>query len=205
MHKNTNFLVGIFHDEDILIKAVKTIRSKGVKIHEVYTPYPVHFLEDALGYKRSVLPRVAFGFGFLGFSLAILMQTWMMGIDWPMIIGGKSYLAIPDFVPVTFEMTVLLSAFGMGFTFFVMRGLYPHSVPRVFDRRSTDDKHVMAIDLGKNTIAQEDIQSMLHDLQAEEVFRKDFTEEDEQRRGFFPYLVDLFSNGVTSSSRRLHS
>jgi hypothetical protein len=204
MEKNTNFTVGIFSDEDILINAVKKIRAEGVRIHEVYTPYPVHFLEDALGYKRSIMPRVAFGFGALGCGLAILMQTWMMGIDWPMIIGGKSFVAIPDFVPVTFEMTVLLSAFGMGFTFFVMRGLLPHSVPRVFDRRSTDDKHVMAIDLATNKVAEEDINGLLRELGAEEVFRKDFDEESEKKRAFFPYLQDLFTNGVTSSSRSLH-
>ena len=60
------FLVGIFDDEDILLQGVDGIRDKGVKIHEVYTPFPVHGLDEALGYKRSRLPIAAFMFGLTG-------------------------------------------------------------------------------------------------------------------------------------------
>ena len=203
MDSNKHFLVGIFGDHDVLIKAVKAIRSKGIQIYEVYNPYPVHHLEDALGYERSKMPIAAFMFGITGTILAILMQTLMMGVDWPMIIGGKPNISIPAFVPVTFELTVLLSAYGMGFTFFITRGLGPTAIPRVFDRRSTDDKHVMAIDLSKNKLSEEEIKSVLEEVNAEEVFRKDFTEE-ENNPNFINYLVDTLTNGVTSSSRSLN-
>jgi len=203
MEKNKHFLVGIFNDEDILINAVKKIRAKGVKIHEVFTPYPVHHLEDYLGYKRSWMPKAAFMFGLTGTICAIIMQTYMMGIDWPMIIGGKSYIAIPDFVPVSFEMTVLFAAFGMSFTFFFVRSLFPHTVPMMFDRRATDDKHVMAIDLANNTLSESEIKAILSEVSAEEVYRKDFSDQ-EVKGSFINYIIDLFTNGVTSSSRRLN-
>ncbi|MDW7693962.1 DUF3341 domain-containing protein [Flammeovirgaceae bacterium SG7u.111] len=202
MEINKHFLVGIFDDQDVLLSAVKNIRAKGIKIYEVYNPYPVHHLEDALGYKRSKMPVAAFFFGMLGTTLAILMQTLMMGVDWSMIIGGKPFIAVPAFVPVTFELTVLLSAYGMGFTFFGTQKLYPHKVPRIFDRRSSDDKHVMAIDLGKNSMSEAEIKAALTDVKAEEVYRKDFTDE-ENDPNFINYAVDLFTNGVTSSSRKL--
>ncbi|MCU0367896.1 MAG: DUF3341 domain-containing protein, partial [Cyclobacteriaceae bacterium] len=73
------FLVGIFDDEDVLLHAVEEIRAKGVKIHEVFTPFPVHGLDEVLGYKRSRLPIAAFMFGMTGTILALVMQIWMLG------------------------------------------------------------------------------------------------------------------------------
>ena len=104
----SNFLIGLYDDEHVLLDAIKKIRGEGVKIHEVYSPFPVHGIEDALGYRRSRLSIAAFLFGLLGTSLALTMQIGMMGIDWPMIIGGKDYIPLPTFIPVTFELTVLL-------------------------------------------------------------------------------------------------
>jgi Protein of unknown function (DUF3341) len=167
-----NYLVGIFNDEDVLLQAVSNIRAKGIKIEEVYSPFPVHGLDDALGYRRSRLPIAAFLFGMTGTSLALLMQIWMLGFDWPMIIGGKNHVALPPFIPVTFEMTVLFAAFGMVGTFLVVSDLKPYSWPKPFDLRSTDDKHVMAIDLGANHLSKEEISSVLKSAGAEEVNEK---------------------------------
>ena len=56
MESSKNYVVGIFNDEDVLLHAVEDIRGKGVKIEEVYSPFPVHGLDEMLGYKRSRLP-----------------------------------------------------------------------------------------------------------------------------------------------------
>ena len=150
MSDTKDFVLGVYDDEDVLLKAVGKVRGAGIKIHEVYSPFPVHGLDEELGYKRSRLPIAAFMFGILGTTLALTMQIWMLGIDWPMIIGGKNFVALPDFVPVTFELTVLLAAFGMVGTFLVASDLKPWKDPKLLDIRITDDKHIMAIDLGKN-------------------------------------------------------
>ncbi len=200
MEKDKHYLIGVFSDHDDLLHGIEDMRDKGVKIHEVYSPYPVHGLEHALGYKRSWMPKAAFGFGALGTTLAITMQVSMMAIDWPMIIGGKSYLAVPDFVPVSFEMTVLLAAFGMVGTFLVTRDLKPYKVPRIFDIRATDDKHIVAVDLAANKLSEEQISSLFKEAHAEEVYRRDFADE-EKSPSFISYMVDLFTNGVTRSSR----
>ena len=150
MSDTKDFLLGVYDDEDVLLKAVGKVRGAGINIHEVYTPFPVHGLDEELGYKRSKLPVAAFMFGLLGTTLALTMQIWMLGIDWPMIIGGKNFTAIPDFIPVTFELTVLLAAFGMVGTFLVSSNLKPWKDPKLLDIRITDDKHIMAIDLDKN-------------------------------------------------------
>ena len=174
MDSNKHFIVGIFEDEDVLLKAVENSRDKGVKIHEVYSPFPVHGLDEALGYKRSRLPIAAFLFGMTGTSLALLMQFWMLGYDWPMIIGGKNHASLPPFIPVTFEMTVLLAAFGMVGTFFIASDMKPYKYPRQFDLRSTDDKHVMAIDLANNKLSKEELASILKSNGASEVNEKNF-------------------------------
>ena len=91
------FIVGIFEDEDILLKAITTLRDKGINIYEVYSPFPVHGIENRLGYKRSRLSIAAFCFGFLGTCLALTMMIGMMTFDWPMIIVGKDFLKFPTF------------------------------------------------------------------------------------------------------------
>lgn len=175
MERDTHFVTGVYEDEDVLLDAIKQVRSSGIKIHEVYSPYPVHGIDDYLGYKRSKLPIAAFLFGVLGTTLALTMQYYMMAFDWPMIIGGKDYGAFPDFIPVTFELTVLLAAFGMVGVFMVSTDLKPWAQPRIFDLRITDDKHVMAIDIVNNSaIELSTIEEILRSSGASEVNKKSF-------------------------------
>ena len=161
--QHKRYAVGIFEEESTLLEAIRSLRKEGLRIHEVYSPYPVHGIDDVLGYKRSRLPIVAFLFGLTGTILALVMQIGMMTIDWPMIIGGKDFLPLPTFIPVTFELTVLLAAFGMVGVFFVVTNLKPWGRPKLFDLRATNDKHVIALCISK--------QNGLRDKQIEEHLR----------------------------------
>src|SRR5688572_15142156 len=175
MDNNKNFILGVFSDEDVLVSAVTSVRGRGVKIHEVYSPFPVHGLDEALGYKRSRLPIAAFLFGLTGLSLAFFMMWWMQGVDWPMIIGGKPYAPFPTFIPIGFECTVLISAFGMVGTFLLVSNLKPYGKPRIFDIRSTDDKHIVVLDLAANHKRSiEDLSKVLKNAGVSEINRKDF-------------------------------
>lgn len=174
MATNNKYLVGVYGDDDIALKAVKSIRAANIKIHEVFSPFPIHGIDEALGYKHSRLPKAAFMFGALGLALALLMQYWMMGYDWQMIIGGKNFASLPPFVPISFELTVLISALGMVATFLIASDLKPYKKPRIFDIRITDDKHVIAIDLGQNKLGKEEISKIVADTGAEEVNEKNF-------------------------------
>ena len=174
MAAENNFITGVYGDDGIALKAVKSLRKAGVKVYEVFSPFPIHGIDDALGYKHSCLPKAAFMFGALGFSLALIMQYWMMGYDWQMIIGGKDFASLPPFVPVTFELTVLLSALGMVGTFMVVSDLKPYKKPKIFDIRITDDKYVVAINLTDNSLPKEEISSLLASSGAEEVNEKRF-------------------------------
>ena len=167
------YLVGVFDDDDVLLHAVPKIRKEGVKIMEVFTPFPVHGLDVALGHPRTKIGIAAFLYGLTGACFALTLLTWTMGFDWPMIIGGKDPISIPNYIPITFELTVLFTAFGMVITFILTNQLGPNRNNK-FDLRSTDNKFVMAIDLAKNSMTQEDISDILKKNGAEEVNVKHF-------------------------------
>ncbi|MCU0353187.1 MAG: DUF3341 domain-containing protein [Cytophagales bacterium] len=171
-HTESTFLVGIFDDEDVLMSGVKKIRNSGVKIHEVYTPFPIHGLDEALGYKRSFMSRAAFLFGLTGFTCLVALMVWTMGSDWPMNVGGKNYVSVPVLVPVAFEGTVLFASLGMVATFLTVCNLYPGKKPFLFDNRTTDDKFAMAIDVSKNKLSADEITSIVKNYGAIEVSTK---------------------------------
>jgi hypothetical protein len=170
---NKKFILGIYDDEDVLLTAIENIRAGGTKIHDVFSPFPVHGMDDVLGIKRSRLPIVAFFAGLAGMAFALWMQIWMMGFDWPMLIGGKPHIALPSFIPVTFELTVLFSAFGMVITFFIVSRLKPSLKVNVFDKRSTDDKFVMAIEVKEGVTDVAALNDLLRSNGAIEVNEKE--------------------------------
>ncbi len=143
-------IYGIFDDEEVLLKSIKEVRSKDIPIKEVYSPFPVHGLDHALGLKRTRLAIAAFIYGAIGCVTAILMTYYIMILDWPMNIGGKPsfayYLGMPAFVPVIFEMTVLFSAHLMVITYLFKCKLFPGQQSTSPDPRTTDDKFLMEIE-----------------------------------------------------------
>lgn len=163
------YIVGVYDDEDVVVKAVSKVRDSGVKIHEVFTPFPIHGLDHALGYDRPRMGVAAFLFGITGTTLAFLLTFWTLGIDWPMNIGGKNFFPFPTNIPIVFELTVLLAAYGMSFTFFIMEGMGPTVKPVIFDPRSTDDKFIMAIEVSKNSSSESEITDILKGSGASEV------------------------------------
>jgi hypothetical protein len=102
--------VGLFDDPDSLVKAAEQVRDAGWKAWDCHTPYPVHGLDGAMGVKRSSIPVLTLGAGFMGVAIALLMQWWMSVVDYPVRIGGKPLWSWPAFVPITFELFVLLAA-----------------------------------------------------------------------------------------------
>ena len=144
-------IFAIFSDDDVVMNSIAPLRKAGVKIKDVYSPYPVHGMDHALGLKRTRISICSFIYGCIGLSLAILM-TWYMNIsDWPIDIGGKPNFAwwknMPAFVPVLFESTVFCAAHGMVLTFYLRSKILPGVTAVVHDVRMTDDKLVMNVDL----------------------------------------------------------
>lgn len=174
MSEVKNYLIGVYDDDDVLLKAISELRDQGAKIFEAFTPFPIHGIDPAMGIKRSRLPQAAFIFGATGLASALTLQIATLGFDWPMNVGGKPHIAFPSFIPVSFELTVLFAALGMVGTFLLASGLGPGSQKTIFDPRSSDDKFILVFDLSKNnSLGVEKLSEMLKATGASEVNLKD--------------------------------
>ena len=145
------FAVGCFDDEAVLFPAVKKVRKAGYKIHDVYTPMPIHGLDTAMGLRDTSLHTAGFIYGISGTTTALTCITWVLTIDWPLNIGGKPNFALPAWIPITFELTVLFAAVGMVLTFCYLCQLAPFVKKHHFHPRATDDLFVMVIELTSKT------------------------------------------------------
>ena len=162
------FVVGCFDNEDVLFPAVKKVRTAGYKIHDVYTPFPVHGLDHALGIRETSLHTAGFIYGITGTITALSCMGWVFTVDWPQNIGGKPHFALPAFIPITFELTVLFSAVGMVLTFCYLCQMMPFVKKHHFHPRATDDLFVMVIECSAKTNV-DDLKSFLTNNGAIEV------------------------------------
>jgi len=149
------FAVAAYDDEEVLFPAVKKVRKSGYKIHDIYTPFAVHGLDEAMGLKGTDLHIAGFIYGLCGTSTAVGFISWIYTADWPIIYGGKPHFALPAWIPITFELTVLFAAVGMTLTFCYLNQIMPGVKKHVFHPRQSDDLFVMAIELNKHTSEQE--------------------------------------------------
>ncbi len=145
------FVVGCFYDEQVLFPAVKAVRKAGYKIHDVYTPFPIHGLDTAMGLRDTSLHTAGFVYGITGTTTAFSFITWALTYDWPLNFGGKPIFSLPAWIPIMFELTVLFSAVGMVLTFCYLCQLAPFVKKDHFHLRATDDIFVMAIECKEKT------------------------------------------------------
>jgi hypothetical protein len=162
------YVVACFADEEVLFPAVKKVRNAGYKIQDVYTPFPVHGLDHALGMRETSLHTAGFIYGITGTTTALSGMGWVFTQDWPMNIGGKPNFALPAFIPITFELTVLFSAVGMVLTFCYLCQMAPFVKKHHFHPRATDDLFVMAVECTERTNV-EDLKGFLQSAGAVEV------------------------------------
>ncbi|MGE0378302.1 MAG: DUF3341 domain-containing protein [Planctomycetaceae bacterium] len=143
---STRVLLATFEHEDDLLAATKAVRSHGWRIVNAFTPYAVHGLDEALGWKPSRLTWVCFVCGIVGAIGMLWFQHWTAAINWPINVGGKPWNSLPSDVPVAFEAAVLLAGFGSVFALLAASRLFPGKRPRIVAPRITDDRFVLVID-----------------------------------------------------------
>ena len=147
-------IYAIYNDDDILMDAVKKTRAAHHHIEEVFTPFPVHGLDKAMGLAPTRLAICAFLYGCVGISVATTMMSYIMIHDWPQDIGGKPSFSfiqnMPSFVPIMFEMTVFFAAHLMVITFYMRSRLWPFKEAENPDVRTTDDHFLMEVAVHDN-------------------------------------------------------
>ena len=143
-----SYLLTLTSPEELLDK-IKELKSEGKEIQEVYTPFYVHGLAEALGLKRTRLGKVTFLYGLIGLFFGCWLTYFTMIKDWPMDIGGKPnatfWQNLPAFVPVIFELVVYFAAHLLVISFFIRSRLYPFKKAENPIKKSSDDKFVIQV------------------------------------------------------------
>ena len=160
----------IYTDDDVLMSAVKAVKAEKYHIEDVFTPFPVHGLDKAMGLAPTRLAITAFLYGAVGLAVATVMMNYIMIQDWPQDIGGKpsfSFLEnMPAFVPIMFELTVFFAAHLMVITFYMRSRIWPFKKAENPDPRTTDDHFLMEIAVHNN---EESLTNLLKDTGAVEI------------------------------------
>jgi hypothetical protein len=162
---NTNLIVAGFISEANLLGAVASARLKGFQVEDVYAPYFVHGLDEALGWRRSRLPAACFVGGVLGASLGLWFQYWASASDWPLNVGGRPWNSLPAFVPVVFELMILFAGLSLVLAWLLRCRLYPGKLPVAPAKGLTDNRFALVLrDPGNAAGAA--IRQLMHDFHA---------------------------------------
>ena len=168
--ESTKVIHAIYTDDDVLMAAVKKVKAAKHHIEEIYTPFPVHGLDKAMGLAPTRIAITSFIYGCIGLAVALLMMNYIMIEDWPQDIGGKpsfSYIAnMPALVPIMFELTVFFAAHLMVITFYLRSKMWPFKKAENPDPRTTDDHFLMEIALHGN---EKELESLLSETGAVEL------------------------------------
>jgi len=168
----------MYDDDDTLKDAASALVAKGIRIKDVFSPFPVHGIDPIIGIKRTRLGIAAFMYAMTGTSLALLGMWYFMISDWPMNIGGKPSFSLienlPAFIPVAFEFSVLCGAHGMCITYFLRNGTLPGMPASNPDPRTTDDKFVIEIITDQNALAAEELEAAIKETELFELSTKDY-------------------------------
>jgi hypothetical protein len=160
-------VAAFFEHPKHLMAAATYARDSDYEEFDAYSPFPIHGMDEAMGLGRSWIPWVTFGAGLAGFVLANLLQFGMMTFDWPMIIGGKPYAPWPSFVPIMFELTVLLAGVTTAVVMLKAAGCFQK--PLIIDPSITDDRFVLWISAKDNKFDVDEVIEFLEDLRPLEV------------------------------------
>ena len=169
MKPTRRFLLGVFENEDDILGVTRASREHGLTITDVYTPYPVHGLDDAMDLRPSRLPWIAFALGVLGAAAKVWFEYWTTAYDWPINVGGKPWDSLPAFVPVTFEVMVLFAGVGTVVAFLFGRRLFPGRRPRMPRPEVTDDQFVLVVEQVDASFDVPAVQELFESFNATEV------------------------------------
>ena len=158
-----------FENEHDLLHAAEKVRDAGYTKTDAFTPFPVHGIDHALGIKPTILPFIVLCAGLTGLCTALLMQWWMNGVDYKYIISGKPFGITPASIPVSFELTILFSAFTSVLGMLALNGLPRFSNPvftnAKFDR-ATNDRFFLYVDATDKYYNRESVKELLSSVHA---------------------------------------
>lgn len=154
---------GFFFDEHDLVAAARECRERGIPVVDVVSPFPIHGLDEVLGIRPSRMGWVTFIGGAVGLGLGFWLQYWTSAFDWPLNIGGKPLDSLPAFIPVAFELTILIAGLATAGALLARSRLWPAKRVPAGLEVTTDDRHALIL-------AQQD--ASFRDVDFEELWRR---------------------------------
>ena len=141
--------IGEFETPEALLEAGRKIHQMGYTSLDAMTPFPVHGIEKAIGIPPSKLGWIVIWFSILGAATALGLIYYVGAISYPLVIGGKPFFDFTFSIPVTFELTILFSAFASLISMLALNGL-----PRLYHpafkysqiHRASDDRFLLVIE-----------------------------------------------------------
>ena len=174
-------VTGLFDNPDKIIHAAKKISADGYKQYDVNTPYPMHGMSNAMKLKPSKLGYFALALGLSGTVIAILFMTWVVNVDYKIVIGGKPYISFPAFVPIIFEVTVLIASVGTVLTMILLFFKLPNNSHPIHDtdymRSVSVDKFGVIIEASDKNFELGKVKTLLAELGAINISEIYYSEE----------------------------
>lgn len=162
-------VIGEFVDVDSVTMAARQVRRAGLRRWDVHSPFPIHGIDRVMGVKPTILPWLTLGGGLAGLLSGLGLTWYTMAFDYPFMISGKPYMSLPAFIPVIFELTVLLAALTTVFGMLILNRL-PMLYNPVFKsarfRRATQDRFFIVIDAKDPRFDERQTPEMLRSLGA---------------------------------------
>ena len=169
-----SFKIGIFSEEDKFLSSIEALQENRIKIHDVFTPYPVHEVFHLLK-RKSRLPTAAYFFGLFAIIAVLGFLYYTSVISWPLVYGGKPFNSFPSFIVVTIVLTIFTVTIASLAAFSARSMLFPGRDNTIFDPRATDDKFVIVVDVDKDdSTAAEAAETLMKEKGATEVLFKEF-------------------------------
>jgi len=157
----------VFDDPSRTVDAVRRLRAAGFTVADVHSPFPLHGLEEALGWPETRLPYATLAGGVLGGGLALSFQAWTHARSWPLDIGGKPYFALPAYVPIGFELTVLFATIFTLVALVRLAWVYARrrsDALAVTRLRVTDDRFAVLVSEGTEGFSVEQFRKLCDEL-----------------------------------------
>ena len=165
-------VLGEFETPDALLHAVRRAREVGYRRMDAYTPFPIHDLSDAMGFRPTKLPLVVLAGAVIGGVSALAMMWYSATIHYPINVAGKPFASWPMFIPITFELTVLFAALFAVFGMLGMNGL-PMPYHPIFNAHrfafASRDRFFLCIESRDPRFQEDDVRTFLTGLGAKDV------------------------------------
>ena len=190
--KKLHSLAALFNTPDEIINAAKKTTKAGYEKFDVNTPYPVHGMDRAMGMGQSKIGFVTLFFGLAGATFIFLFMWWSYAVSYNIVVGGKPFFAIPAFIPITFETTVLFAAISTVAGMIAVYFKLPNNAHPLHDteymKAVSADKYGLVIEADDEKFDKSEVTEFLKKLGAYKI-ESIYYPEEEKYRMFDPKFI----------------